>query len=158
MPRQLCCGVRRRSLTNGGIAFEKLCPNIFSRVLCPTDFSKPAEESISVVKGVNEVILVHVITIGETPEEIETEVQYATKKLESISADLAKAGFKTTFHVKEGNPAEKIISVAKEQKASLIVISLHGKGWLEQLMVGSTAFDVARRAELPVLVVRSLKT
>jgi nucleotide-binding universal stress UspA family protein len=105
---------------------------------------------------VNEVILVHVITIGETPEEIETEVQYATRKLESI--DLAKADFRTTIQVKEGNPAEKIISVAKEQKASLIVISLHGKGWLEQLMVRITAFDVARRAELPVLVVRSLKT
>jgi nucleotide-binding universal stress UspA family protein len=151
--------IRHRSL-EGGTNFEKFCSNIFSRVLCPTDFSKPSEESISLIKslkGVNEVILAHVITFGETPWEIEMETVYATKKLESISSDLIKAGFKTTIHIREGSPAEKIISVAKEQDASLIVISSHGKGWLEQLMVGSTAFDVAKRAEQPVLVARFLK-
>jgi len=37
------------------------------------------------------------------------------------------------------------------------VISSQGKGWIKQMMVGSTTFDVVRTAERPVLIVRSKK-
>jgi nucleotide-binding universal stress UspA family protein len=36
-------------------------------------------------------------------------------------------------------------------------LSSQGKGWLKQIRVGSVSFDVARRADRPVLVVRQKK-
>ncbi|MFA7356902.1 MAG: universal stress protein [Methanothrix sp.] len=37
-------------------------------------------------------------------------------------------------------------------------MSSQGKGWLKQVMVGSTTFDVVRTAERPVLIVRSKRS
>ncbi len=54
-----------------------------------------------------------------------------------------------------GALASQIKSLAIREDVSLIVMSSHGKGWLKQLMVGSTTFDVVRTAERPVLIVRS---
>jgi nucleotide-binding universal stress UspA family protein len=57
-----------------------------------------------------------------------------------------------------GNPIEEIISTSEDDDVSLIAMSTHGKGWLRELLVGSTTCAVVIRANRPVLVVRSHKT
>ncbi|MCX6673771.1 MAG: universal stress protein [Methanothrix sp.] len=49
----------------------------------------------------------------------------------------------------EGHPAEEILDLAKKQDVSLIMMGSVGKSWSRQIRVGSTTFDVARRAESP---------
>lgn len=51
----------------------------------------------------------------------------------------------------EGTPHVVINDIARECKADLIVINLHGKGKLERVLLGSTAERVIRTATVPVL-------
>jgi len=143
-----------------GEKLEKVCEKIFSRILYPTDFSEPAEEALSFVKnlkGVEEIGLVHVVTKGETDEEIESNVQEAKRKLGAIKDELSGSDFKVTDYVRVGSPAEEICSVAEDEDASLIAMSSHGKGWFKELLLGDTTFDVIKYTKRPVLVVRAKK-
>jgi nucleotide-binding universal stress UspA family protein len=155
--------IMRYKLAEGleGNKYEKFCPLIFSKVLLPTDFSEPAGQAISTVKdikGVEDLVLLNVVSKGETEEEIEENVNEASKKLNDIKEEIGEAGFNVKCHVRVGNPIEEIISISEDDDVSLIAMSTHGKGWLRELLVGSTTCAVVRRANRPVLVVRSHKT
>ncbi len=141
-----------------GNKYEKFCPMIFSKVLLPTDFSEPAEKTISFmkeIKDIKEMVLLNVVSKGETEEEIEKNVNEAKSKLGDIREVLSKAGFNVKDHVRVGNMPEEIISTAEDEDVSLIAMSPHGKGWFRELLVGSTTCAVVRRANRPVLVVRA---
>jgi nucleotide-binding universal stress UspA family protein len=141
-----------------GNKYEKFCPMIFSKVLLPTDFSEHAEKTISFmkeIKDIKEMVLLNVVSKGETEEEIEENVNEAKNKLGDIREILGKAGFNVKDHVRVGNPPEEIISTAEDEDVSLIAMSPHGKGWFRELLVGSTTCAVVRRANRPVLVVRA---
>jgi nucleotide-binding universal stress UspA family protein len=56
-----------------------------------------------------------------------------------------------------GHAAQEIITLAKNQDVSLIMMGSQGKSWSRQIRVGSTTFDVARQALCPVMVIRPLK-
>ncbi len=141
-----------------GKIYEKFCPRIFSKVLFPTDFSEPAEKALSFVKnlkGIEEIVLVHVVDRGETREEIEANVLEAKKRLEAISEELGREGMKAKVHVRVGSPPEEINSVAEEENVSLIAMSTHGMGLFRELLLGSTARDVFSQTERPVLALRT---
>ncbi len=141
-----------------GPALDKFCSHPLSKVLCPTDLSKPAAEALAVIKGiegVGEILLQHVVFRGETWKELEGYVEVATKKLNAIAAEIDGAGPKVSVHVSVGSPAEEISKLASKENVSLIAMNAYGKGWLEQLTVGSITYDVARMADRPVLVVRT---
>jgi nucleotide-binding universal stress UspA family protein len=53
----------------------------------------------------------------------------------------------------EGSPALKIIERAKESGRTLILMGTQGRGFVEELFLGSAAHNVARRAPLAVLFV-----
>jgi nucleotide-binding universal stress UspA family protein len=56
-----------------------------------------------------------------------------------------------------GFPVQHIISTAKKLRANYIVIGSHGHTALHDLVVGSTASGVLKRASCPVVVVPVLK-
>ncbi len=141
-----------------GVKHEKFCPMIFSKVLLPTDFSEPAGKTISFmkeIKDIKEMDLLNVVSKGETEEEIEENVKEAKSNLGDIKGELVRAGLNVKDHVRVGNVPEEIISTAEDNDVSLIAMSPHGKGWLKELLVGSTTCAVVRRANRPVLVVRT---
>ncbi|NYT02691.1 MAG: universal stress protein [Methanosarcinales archaeon] len=138
--------------------FSDYCRRILSRVVLTTDFSPAAGaalESLKTLPGPGEVALVHVVSRGETEEEIEGRMVEAAKKLQDLRRELEGPGIRATVHVDSGNPAERIVALAARVEATMIMMSSQGKGWLQELRVGSTAFDVARMADMPVLVVRA---
>ena len=142
----------------GGAAFNRFCPGIFSRVLVPTDFSTHAQEALSSIRDIGalgDVHLLHVVTKGETHEEIESNIQEATKKLEEIKTGLAGAGRTVKIHIRLGRPTDEIISLADNEDISLILMSSHGKGLLTEILVGSTTLGVAIHANRPLMVIRS---
>lgn len=144
----------------GDKKYEKLSPNVFSKVLLPVDFSEPAMETISLVKdlkGVGKVVLVHVVDKGETQEEIDTCIKEAKKRLEDIAKDFRSEGIKVKIHALAGSPSESIISLAEKENVSIIIISTLGKGMFRELLLGGTARDVVRRTNRSVLAVRARK-
>ena len=136
--------------------YEKFCPRILSKVLYPTDFSEPAQGTVSRLRstqGIEKVVLAHVVTQGETQEEIQEYVSAARLKLEEIKKALEAEGIEVDIHVRLGSPSEEITLLAEEEDVSLIVMSRHGRGWLREMVLGSTTYLVAKRTKRPILVV-----
>lgn len=57
------------------------------------------------------------------------------------------------IYVTSGMPAEEISAQAKEGNYDLIVMGTHGHGFLYSALIGSTAKNMVRQSEIPVLVV-----
>lgn len=139
-------------------AHDRKCSQIFSRVICPSDLSKSSEEAIAFARclpGVEEIMLHHVVFCGDTWEEVESRIEEAVGRLNAIGNGLKSSGIKVEVRTSTGNPAEEIIALAKKEDASMIALSSHGKDWLKQLVIGSTAYEVARMADQPILIIRS---
>jgi nucleotide-binding universal stress UspA family protein len=62
-----------------------------------------------------------------------------------------------TGQVINGEPVEKIVEVAEEKDADLIIISTHGAKGLEKILLGSVAERVLKRAHCPVLIMNPFK-
>ena len=137
--------------------YELFCPMILSRVLCPVDFSPFSEHAISllsVTTGVRRVILLHIVSHGETDKEIDEEVRKAKARLEAVQSSLTAQGIETEIIVRTGSPATEITDIADKEDASVIWMSSHGTGWFRELLLGSTAYSVARNAQRPVIIIR----
>jgi nucleotide-binding universal stress UspA family protein len=136
---------------------DKFGASILSKVLIPTDFSQPAEAVISSVgglKGIGEIVLLHVVSKGESKEEIAAAIENAARKLDATSQRLIKGGIRVTPRVAVGSPSELIRSIAVEEDVSLIAISSVGKDAMKEGMIGSITYDVANTASRPILVIR----
>jgi nucleotide-binding universal stress UspA family protein len=135
---------------------QLLCPQLFSRVLYATDFSDPSMAVLYKIKsmqGLKSVDLINVVSGGESNEEIDAKIHEAVNTLHTLGDSLRKDGFDVRVHVPVGNPTEAIRDVANRMNDSLIVIGSTGKSKSKQSL-GSTAFDVTRTSDRPVLVFR----
>ena len=140
-----------------GVDCGRRCGEILSRVLCPTDFSAAADRCaafLSETRGIGEVILAHVVTKGETEDEIEGYVEDAREKLGRMSEEFRAGGHRVSFRVHVGDPVNGILRLAREEDATLIAIGTVGKNWLKEVLMGSTTLGVVRHANRPVLVLR----
>jgi nucleotide-binding universal stress UspA family protein len=136
---------------------EKYCDDLFSMILIPTDFSQPEAAAITFLKGIpgmEKIHLLHVVSRGETREEIEALVGNAEEKLKGIALELAGDGRVVSSRVVIGNPVEQIRIIAEEEDVSLIAMSSVGKDTMYTGRIGSRTYDVANTARRPVLVVR----
>jgi nucleotide-binding universal stress UspA family protein len=131
---------------------------ILSRVLCPIDFSQYSDNAIALLartKGVGEVILLHVVSRGETEGEIGDAARAAKGQIEAMGNSLSAQGLNARTMVRTGNPALEIAKIADEEDVSVIWMSSQGKGWFRELLLGSTAYAVAMNANRPVIIVRA---
>jgi nucleotide-binding universal stress UspA family protein len=166
-------GIIRRSRTNvlvmrhkfieglTGKTYDLSCPMILSRILCPVDFSLCSDRAISLIsttKGIGEIILMNVVSRGETDAEIKTAVEEAQRQIVTIQRDLSAQDIRVRTIVRTGNPGLEIVKVAEEEGVSVIWISSLGKGWFRELILGSTAYSVAMNARQPVIIIRPTKS
>lgn len=77
----------------------------------------------------------------------------AIKGLKRFCREWAK-GLITTIHAVVGTPYLKILEVANEVQADLVIMGTHGRAGMEHIIVGSTAERVVRHSKIPVLTVR----
>jgi len=150
--------MRYKMLESGDM--EMHCSRVFAKVLVPTDFSQPAEVALSFLKsiqGIGELVLLNVVSTGETDDEIEANVAEAKKKIDEIAQELAKSGMKVIPKVVVGHPVEEIRNVAIAEDVSLIAMSSQGAVAIKKGRIGSTAYDVANSVNKPVLILRRSK-
>ena len=77
----------------------------------------------------------------------------ARRQLERARASLAGRDVESEFVVELGDPAERLLEVAEERDADLIVVGSHERGLLARLLGHSVEEAVARRSERDVLLV-----
>jgi universal stress protein A len=58
------------------------------------------------------------------------------------------------YHVRSGDPLEKILEVAEDCMSDLIVLATHGRTGVKRLLIGNVAEKVVRHAPCPVLTVK----
>ncbi|BFU94795.1 MAG: putative Universal stress protein [Nitrospira sp.] len=95
-------------------------------------------------------------TLGRT-EERERKRERLTKRLDELSAALTAAGISTTSLVRGGIPGDTILDEARTWPSDLLVMGTHGRRGISHVLSGSIAEAVLRRAQCPVLTVRSPK-
>ena len=58
------------------------------------------------------------------------------------------------YHIRSGDPLEKILEVAEDCMSNLIVLTTHGRTGVKRLLIGNVAEKVVRHASCPVLTVK----
>jgi nucleotide-binding universal stress UspA family protein len=80
---------------------------------------------------------------------------WANKVLAECEESARKAGVSfTTVHSKDHAPADAIVETAKSKGCDLIVMSSHGRGGFDRMLLGSVAMKVLTYSTIPVLICR----
>ena len=138
--------------------YEKYCPMIFSRILCPTNFSEFSVKTTTLaatMRGVGEIILLHVVQKGEAGNDREEAVKTAELRIKAICDKLPVKGIRTRTIVVTGKPESEIPRIAQEEDVSLIWMRSAAKGCLHDFFFGSMVHDVVMHSKRPVIVIRS---
>ena len=135
-------------------------------ILVPTDFSKSAgnalDYAIEIAKLTgSSIILFHAYQLPlETSEipitpSIEGIEKQILKKLEKSKRHIIKngIGIKVRSEYKCGFPVEEINLCAEKNKVDLIVMGLHGAGFLKEKLIGSVATVLIKSSKCPVMVI-----
>ena len=89
-------------------------------------------------------------------ERIHAEARVAARPiLSAVDAELARHGLAARHHiVREGDPADEILTYADEMHADLIVIGMHERHAMLRFLLRSVSQKVINNARCPVLIAR----
>ncbi len=80
-------------------------------------------------------------------------VRSARQGLDRMIGERLPGGLEVVSEVLIGRPFAEIVKYAADKQIDLIVIGTHGRGGLSQMLLGSVAEKVVRKAPCPVLTV-----
>lgn len=141
--------------------------------LVATDFSACARKALEFAAELGppmdaELLLLHVTQLplgllessevhtvpSQPPIEAGAMMREASRaELDRYAEQVRQTGVSVRTQVEIGEPVKVILDVASQQGAELIVIGTHGRSGFAQLLLGSVAEKVVRRARCPVLIV-----
>ena len=143
---------------------------IYKTILCPIEFSDASTRALAYALSLAEeidarLILLHVVegavesdfgaidhlSVREYYRYLEED---AMARLKAAVPEEARVWCKPDERVATGKAYRKILQVAAEEGAELIVMGVHGKGVLHRRLFGSTTHHVIREAGCPVLTLR----
>jgi nucleotide-binding universal stress UspA family protein len=144
----------------------------FRRILCGIDFSDYSlagfDYALTLAEGSKaEIVAVNVIEwtpIGYDPligpptdlvgYRLAAEAE-GRKRLHDAIADARPHQASVEELVVSGKPHRELLRIAAERGVDLIVLGVHGRNPVDRMLFGSTVEPLLRRAECPVLTVRS---
>ena len=133
------------------------------KILCPIDFSDFNESanayaSVLAKSTSAEIVYLHV-SLPDVPfgsyayVDPEQEEKQNLKQLKTIRPTVD--GVRASHVLECGSPNDRIVEYANENDVDLIVMGTHGRTGLGRLLMGSVAEAVVRKAECPVLALKS---
>jgi nucleotide-binding universal stress UspA family protein len=136
------------------------------KILYATDFSEQAQLALHLASWLAREYKAHLTMLHVVPppavsygDEVITAVSLenakhsAAKQLALLQPTVPSVHF--DHQIQEGEPAEKILDVARWNECDLIVMGTHGRSGLGRLLLGSVAEQVVRRASCSVLTVKA---
>jgi nucleotide-binding universal stress UspA family protein len=144
----------------------------FERILHPTDFSEPSHDALEYAKALcerfdAELHALHVLPNPAAvpvmpgsfvPPQLTESQQACRQEAAKLLASLVPNEWQERHRVqrvtRQGSPFLGIIEYAREADIDLIVLGTHGRSGLAQMLLGSVAEKVVRKAPCPVLTVR----
>lgn len=121
------------------------------KLLVPIDASETSLEAVKHLRlsGISmgaRVRFVHVMKGGQQAKEV-------SHNFVEMTALLTNASSVETIYA-EGDPAERVVQLAAEWEADLIVVGTSDKRGLDRLLLGSVAKTILSKADCPVLILR----
>jgi nucleotide-binding universal stress UspA family protein len=139
------------------------CSELLRHILFPADFSEISERALEYVgglgpKGVGLVTLLNALDVplheAYPPEYRDWAEGAARDLLEQWQQRLTQAGLSRVEAVYDsGHPLPAILAILKTQDISLIVMGTQGRGFIQEIFLGSVAHNVCRLAPCPVLLI-----
>lgn len=80
--------------------------------------------------------------------------EFVTRRRTNFQTTYGREAPKVIVHTETGDPADKLVQVAAELDADLIMLGTHGRTGIKRILLGSVAERVVRLAGCPVFVVR----
>lgn len=151
----------------GHIRCNRVCAEMFTRVLHPTDFSECADAAFQVVKrlkaaGTQEVVVLHVqderVMKDRSAEQLAEFDRRDTERLEQMCRALTLHGLAARPMLRHGIPFRETLKTAEEINPGLVVLGARGRSALQEMLAGSTFENVIRLSRHPVLAVRQPPT
>ncbi len=133
----------------------------FRHVLYPTDWSDCAKDVLVRLKSFKEfgtemITVLHVMDTRHlkyhTESRIEEFERIDIEKLNEVEAELKGYGFNVKVILTVGRPFAEIKRAARESDVTLVAMGVHGKGFIKEMLLGSTAEKIAKHAFKPVLL------
>lgn len=141
----------------------------YRQALAPTDFSSDARAALAFAARLAPQATLHVLHAYEPPfegtlrlasvpqaqiEQHRSEVRDAAHAaMEAMLAELGLPATRIRRSLEAGYPPERMTQAAERLGADLVVLGKHGKGLVEELLVGSVTLHALSRAQCDVLVV-----
>jgi len=137
-------------------------------LLVPIDFSPVSKRVVAAAAELaaglgGRLVILHVVqppVLTDSDFGTQLTVEYAaeateaaTKQLGRLRLQLQKEGLAVEVRNASGYPGQNILDAADEVGADFIVLGSHGHGAFYDLIVGSTASRVIKRARCPVVIV-----
>jgi len=148
-------------------------PALFTRILCPVDFSECSLNALNHAMSLAEkanarLTLLHVLVYGdeEAPDVYDTlisderlDMAHFRRRREEIHRERLRDAVPEALRARHtvdsiltsGKPYREILRVAAEQGNDLIVMGVQGRGATDLMVFGSTTQHVVRQATCPVL-------
>jgi len=134
-----------------------MCLNKFKNVLLPLDFSVHSrmllDEILTMSGLIEKVVLLTVIEGAYNDQELMLALEDREVLIDAAKIELERLGLKVKTLLRKGSAANEIVNVAEEEDITLIVLAKRGQGLIRELLLGSTAHEVAKRSKRPVLLI-----
>lgn len=132
-----------------------ICKGLTSHILVATDFSENADKALTIFQNANlkssKVTLVHVQT---RTNEDGRENDLLVDRIEELNS---KGVSNVSAKLLEGNTAFEINTFAEAQNVDLVIMGSQGKGFIQELFIGSNSIRFARITNKPLLLIPARK-
>ncbi len=139
----------------------------FENILVATDFSDPAcraveraidlagryEAPLHIVHAWEFPLLGGGALVDPSPDWVPVVEESARAQLAELVDGLRGSKLEVTSTLVQGVPWDRILAVAQERSADLLVIGTHGRTGIKRALLGSVAERVVRHASMPVLTI-----
>jgi nucleotide-binding universal stress UspA family protein len=139
----------------------------FNKILVPIDGSIYSEIALKKACKIAQTFFseLFILSVVDIPVEISAEYPDLRERVYSKAKNILEGAQKLAENlckkvetdIREGDPAEEILSFIKEKGIETVVIGSHGKTGMKRLLMGSVAEKVLTFASIPVLVSKSLE-
>jgi nucleotide-binding universal stress UspA family protein len=151
---------------NGEKCVAPSCVDFKEKILYATDFSDTAHRAFDYVErivedGCKKVTLLHVQDKTKIDTHLKDKLdefnKIDTERLEMLKERLVKKGASNVeIKIPYGNPTQEILNESKNGY-TLIIMGSQGRGFIKELFLGSVSHNVARSADMSVLLVPALR-
>lgn len=137
------------------------------KILVPTDGSEDSKKALNVAKQMAEKFNAQVVLLNAVKPfhdyyfedthkhsvllDMEVMKRKSADLLEKMKEELKGLDVRTVSVV--GNPADQIITTAKEEAVDLIIMATHGMSMMKRYLIGSVTNNVVHHSTIPVLVI-----